>query len=316
MNKIKLVVIIGSLGIVMAACEKNVYFDVDTQENKLVVNAIVQPDSMLKAVVSLSVDPLAVGFDAARVNDATIKIYRNDIFAGNFDADIDGYYHIDPATLNAQPGDKLNMEVSAPNRETVTAETVIPTAVPIESVEITDTVYVKVSYYVSDSLGNYYTIDTLVPHYEIQLTFTDPPGEDHYSLAIDYQDAYSESYTCFSSSDPAFLVDGNYDFGGEDENGTVTLCNEAYFTDISFQGTKKTITVNLLELPTDFILDAKFIFRLRHLSSDYYDYLVSSSLQYDNNGNPFSEPVTVFSNIQNGFGVFAGLSVSFVEIDL
>ncbi len=308
--------IAGIAGIFLSACEKTVYFDIDTQENKLVVNALVQPDSNADATISLSVDPLAVGFESARVNDATISVFKNDLYAGEYGFISDGVYTADAGLLNVEPGDRVRLEVSAPGRTSVSAETSIPSAVPIDEVKIVDTIYVTVSYSAFDSLGNYYEIDTIVPHYQIQITFTDPAGEDHYSLKINYKDAFSETYTCFTTDDPAFIVDGSFGFGNDNEDGSVTLCDEAFFTDISFEGKQKTITLSLLELPTEFITDPKFTFRLSHLSSEYYDYMVSAKLQSDNSDNPFSEPVVVYSNVKNGFGIFAGLSCSFAEIDL
>ncbi len=304
-----------TIGLIISSCEKTVFFEVDTQENRLVVNSFIQPDTTVNLSVSLSTDPLAVGFDKVRVNNATVKIFRNNVFLGNFDYLNDGNYSFDPVLLNASPGNNFQIEVSAPGKETVSAETTIPSSVLIEKVIITDTVFVVVQYSSFDSLGNYYVIDTVVPHYELQVTFTDPAGEDFYSLKVNYVDAYSESYTCFTTDDPVFTV-GDYNFGTESQSGVITLCDEVIFTDITFEGQQKTITLSLLELPTEFILDPKFVFRLNHLSEDYYKYIASSTLQVSNGDNPFAEPVIVYSNINNGFGILAGLTSAFAEVEL
>ncbi len=301
--------------IIFSSCEKVVYFEVETQENKLVVNSFIQPDSSGIMTISLSVDPLAVGFENVRVETATVYIYKNETLIGNFAHLGDGNYFIDAATIDPQPGDDFKIEASAPGRETVTAETSIPSEVEIEEAKIIDTIFVQVSYSAIDSFGNVFVIDTLVPHYKLQITFTDPDGEDFYSLKINYKDAFSETYTCFSTDDPVFTLDGDYGFGGEND-GLVTLCDEVFFTDITFDGTTKTMTLSLLEIPTDFVLDPKFVLRLNHLSEAYYKYISTSSLQAGNQDNPFGEPVTVFSNINKGFGIFAGLNSSVAEIEL
>ncbi len=313
-NKLLNIAFIGIL--ILASCEKVVFFEVETKENKLVVNGFVQPDSAGNLTVSLSADPLAVGFEDERVETAAIYIYKNDVLAGNFVHLGDGNYFIDASTLSANAGDKLRIEASAPERESVSAETTIPSTVALEEVTIIDTIIVHVSYSAIDSLGNIYVLDTIVPHYKIQLKFTDPPGTDYYSLKINYKDAFSESFTCFTSDDPTFTLDGEFGVGSSNEDGTITLCDEIFFTDITFQGKQKTMTLSLLEIPTDFFVDPRFVFRLNHVSEDYYKYISSASLQASNGDNPFGEPVVVYSNIFKGFGIFAGLNSSIVELHL
>ena len=100
------------ISIAIISCEKVVYFDVDTLENKLVVNSFIQPDSAANLTVSLSTDPLAVGFENVRVDDAIIKIYKNENFLGNFNYLFDGNYSFDYAELNALPGDDFKIEVN------------------------------------------------------------------------------------------------------------------------------------------------------------------------------------------------------------
>ncbi len=304
------------LPFLFTACEKNVFFDVDTKENLLVVNSVIQPDSNATARITLSADPLAIDYEFNPVEDAVVHIFNNDVLAGDFIHDGDGNYSFDPAILNAQPGDKLRLEISAPGRTSVNATTTIPALVPIESVEITDTIFEAVSYSYIDSLGNYYTVDTVVPHYELQLKFNDLPGDDFYALEIRYEDAFSDVGACFTTDDPVFTIDGSYGFDPEDGDGKVTICGEVYFTDATFDNSEKLMTVSVLEISTEFILDPKFIFTLSHISKDYYSYNASIQLQYQHEGDPFSEPAPVYNNIVNGFGIFGGLSMSEVELEL
>jgi len=48
---------------------------------------------------------------------------------------------------------------------------------------------------------------------------------------------------------------------------------------------------------------------LRHVSADFYKFVVSQKTQKESDG-PFSEPVFIQGNVQDGFGIFAGYSVS------
>ena len=49
-------------------------------------------------------------------------------------------------------------------------------------------------------------------------------------------------------------------------------------------------------------------FILRNVSREYYLYKRSFALHEWVQGNPFAEPVPVFTNIENGFGIFAGFN--------
>jgi hypothetical protein len=52
------------------------------------------------------------------------------------------------------------------------------------------------------------------------------------------------------------------------------------------------------------------IVTLRTISEDFYNYKITGSLHDNSSGNPFAQPVNVYKNIENGFGIFAGYSES------
>jgi hypothetical protein len=47
---------------------------------------------------------------------------------------------------------------------------------------------------------------------------------------------------------------------------------------------------------------------LIHASKEYYLYHSKLTIAADNNGNPFAEPVIMYTNINGGYGVFAGFN--------
>jgi hypothetical protein len=47
---------------------------------------------------------------------------------------------------------------------------------------------------------------------------------------------------------------------------------------------------------------------VRSISEDLYDYLSTLNVQQNTSGNPFAQPANVYGNIENGFGIFAGLN--------
>ena len=52
----------------------------------------------------------------------------------------------------------------------------------------------------------------------------------------------------------------------------------------------------------------KIVGELRTVSENYYKHYTSLALQKESKDRPFAEPVSVFSNIENGLGIFAGYS--------
>jgi len=52
----------------------------------------------------------------------------------------------------------------------------------------------------------------------------------------------------------------------------------------------------------------KIVGELRTVSENYYQYHTSLARQLESKDRPFSEPVSVYTNIENGVGIFAGYS--------
>ncbi len=45
-----------------------------------------------------------------------------------------------------------------------------------------------------------------------------------------------------------------------------------------------------------------------HITEDYWRYLETAGASVDANGNPFANPVTIYSTVEGGYGVFTGLN--------
>lgn len=295
-------------GWVFTGCQQTVYFDIDTQENRLVVNGFIQPGTDADLRVTLSQDPLAIGFEDVVVEDAIITLYRNNDIAGTFEHTGSGVYILDAASILAAPGDVISLTAEAEGRTTVTTSTVIPTEVPISACYISDTILEPISYSAYDSLGNVIIIDTVVPYYEIKVSFEDPAGKDRYMFNVQYDDVFGSTSACFSSDEPSFALE-DYNVIGTDESAErITYCYEVIFSDITFDGELHTITILVYAIDTTFTTDPKYLISLKHVSEEYYQYYTTSRAQDVNGDNPFSTPVVVFSNIENGFGIFAGFT--------
>jgi len=78
--------------------------------------------------------------------------------------------------------------------------------------------------------------------------------------------------------------------------------------DEQFNGTKKVIT---LELDTFYDGSGYLFIDLLHISEEYYNYYYALVKQNENREeNIYAEPVQLYTNIENGLGIFAGASLS------
>jgi hypothetical protein len=155
-----------------------------------------------------------------------------------------------------------------------------------------------------------------IPYYKIEIEFTDPGGENYYSLEVKYEDAISSVPVCYTTDDPVYTIGNEFAFNSSNENIVYTICENSYFSDITFEKTSKTFTLYLILVDGIFFPDAKYIFTLKHVSKEYYKYYSTVTLQQSTEGDPFAQPVSIFSNIEGGFGIFARYNESSAGVEL
>ena len=106
------------------------------------------------------------------------------------------------------------------------------------------------------------------------------------------------------------------------QNGGSPWREQGLFNDLLFNGQNKTLE---LEIPNDSWSGSEdgydwsyqtltLRLYLHNITLSYYYYRTSLELFQNASGNPFAQPVQVFSNVENGFGVFAGSQISFFDL--
>lgn len=55
---------------------------------------------------------------------------------------------------------------------------------------------------------------------------------------------------------------------------------------------------------------------MKKVSEAYFLYKETYALQQSVDGDPFAEPVTVFNNIENGYGIFAGYRTTLYPLEV
>lgn len=301
-----------SLLVVLASCESVIDVDIPHEPPKLVVNTLINPDSVIQVRISQSQYILDES-NFKKVNNATVSIFEEGVLKEQLTkTQEDGVYI---SQFKPQIGKSYTLTAEAPNFTSIEATTFLDPKVPIEEIALDSTIEVNGSFCVDDSCITYYQV-----YYKVGLTLQDPGNEPNYYSTVAYVKRhyiyetqnpdgsyridtleYIEQLYLFSNDVSVALAEFDLDGGGY-------WGEEILFSDETFDG--QTYTFDF-EIESGFDSHNKaeeIIFVLKHLSEAQYEYQISKELQNWNDGNPFAEPVPVYNNIKNGFGIFAGYS--------
>ena len=269
-----------------ASCEKEVTFDFD-KPAKLCLNCILNPDSTITARLTLSGN-IENNSTFQPVDDATIVLYENGIELNTLTSAGDGYYYLNfyPKTQS-----KYKIAVLHPDYKNVTASTEVPQKPDVM-----------------------FTPDTLelIEHPElywlkINVVIHDLPGKNSYWL---YEKRTVHGVTGtgggFQNIKAPFIDDFNRLTDPESKFGFV-YNYYVRISDIGYDGEKMTV-----------ILEAATNGSINIVSSDeHYDKYIKSSVEVRLNSEydlPFKEPVQIYSNIENGYGIFGSCAITTIKL--
>ena len=279
-----LIVILISL----ISCEKEIPLKQDEVKPRIVINSAFTADSACFIQLSASGSVLENENELPNIDNATAELFdANQNLLGEFTHINGGYYYL-PSFLPTA-GQSYSLEVNAPEFETATSTTYIPEPIQIIQVDTT----------------------TAIPDNQIQfnITFKDNVNKkNYYGLSII---RHTEVYDSLSGIN--YILDNKYFYTNEVyvENGTNDFGSEKYdqiflFNDESFNGQ----TVNFEATHNLANENQIFTVILTNLSEDLYKYKSSYIEYWNTQDNFFAQPVQVYSNVENGFGIFAGYTES------
>lgn len=290
-NKCHSFFILLSLLVLSWGCEKIIEINVPESDRKIVVNGLLNPDGNVR--VNLTRSLTVVEKDSfIYLHNADVRLFRGNDLIGQMEPDTSGWYYL-PGFM-PRSGESYSLTAEYKGLTGIESQTTIPVPVPIQSV---DTVLL------TDSLKNRIL--------KLNVKFHDPAGiRNYYGFSVnltykvfDYINMkptnQKVSRLAFINQSDEFRQDESLDYGGK-----------IYFDDLLFEGQDKNMEVKLSDyafIESDTVwLDI----HLEQVERPYFLY-VSSSLAYlRSKGNPFSEPVQVYSNINGGFGIFSSFAFS------
>lgn len=276
--------------VLLTACDPEnfsqvVEVEIPEHEPRLVLNA--RFDSRAQGLDALVSNSLGI-LDTAQYSvfpEASVRLYIDGALFRDFQFEPEKalFFASLDEPLGNQPG-LYRLEASTPGLGSVYAEQRMPRLVEIESVKVEKEGAVS---------GEGEKAD------EIKIQFTDPAGEDnYYAVRVDFLtkisfqpgDTVEYVYPLFTSTLDQIVQQGReYDH---------------LFSGQSFDGNRYTLSL-YAEYGIDFDdPNARVKVYLFSLSREAYLYDLSLKQYSDTADNPFAEPVTVFSNIEGGYGIF------------
>lgn len=275
-----------------SACETIVDIDIPKEETRLVLNGFFNPDSTFSISLFESLHVLEDKEFEDRefkvVEGAIVSVFDdNGLKLADLTDEGSGRYS---SNLRPEVGKEYRIEVSKTGFGTVEASDMIPG----DSARVSAIQVVEVG-------------EEGSAEYEITFSVQDYTGEDFYEVSLLQRSVFKFEETTYEIVINHYMESEDEVFDDFNSIGTALL-----FRDVLFDAGVSKITVkaflnsyNSCDDNPECISDEYFLI-LRKVSASYYNYNRTLLLQQDLEGNPFAEPVSVYNNITNGFGIFAG----------
>jgi hypothetical protein len=268
----------------ISSCKKTLEIKLPDEQKKIVINSLFTENDTMIVNISKSLHILD-NLDVKYLSDAEVFIYEDNILLGQLTHSNNGDYYSSELIPNINK--QYRVEVFYPDLEMASASSIIPQKVPILSID-TATVY---------SNNQMWGSTEPYPVYELTINFKDPiEVTNYYILELKYLYEYeyegfynSNWYDLYYYSEDILLSDnvsGVFSdelINGKNYNLKVTVDKYNFYTDTTL------VQANLISI-----------------TEDYYLYKKTLDKHNEAKGNPFAEPVQVYNNIKNGYGIFSG----------
>lgn len=300
--------------LLLSGCTKFLDFEGDDAPPRLVVNGVMYPDSAFQVELSNSLGFVDIGQIRPLTNGRVAVHEPGGALIDSLVHQGDGIYRSDAM---AQQGVRYEVRAIAGAFAEVHATDIVPVAVPIVSWDtlqtsasdgFSDIENLNFTFTINDpgAESNYYVIEAFQKQRYFLSEIYDPVNGFIGYDTIFYDDPYL-SRLYINSSDQVIMSENDL-FVGE----VAVYGNELFFGDALFNGSTREFSVNV----EYFNPSGTVVMRLSSCSPDFFRY--RRTLQrYDwVEGDPFAEPVQVFTNMEGGgLGIWGGASFYDVEID-
>jgi len=274
-------IIVIAIIIFGTACQKPLEIDYPEQEPALVVNCLFSPDTIF--IVKITKTQTTSDSTSNQITDATCEMWENNQLLEKLENNNTNIYQ---STILPEIGKTYTIKVTHKDYKNVSATSCVPELPQIENLNITNW-YVAIDFFWEQQLS------------DCQLTIIDNKNStDYYKLNF-----HTESdCSFFRSNDIVLISEELFEYDP----------SFLYFSDKKINGQKYNLNFLIphgIEEPNS---DLEIITIAKSLSKEHYLYTKKMlKYSYENRVSELSEaiePVTMYSNIENGYGIFAGYS--------
>jgi hypothetical protein len=341
-----------AMAVLILSCEKTIEFKSDYIQPKIVVNCVLRAGTdkiIISVEKSRSVLDYKPFFEA--LPDARVTLYENGVLVSELEyiSVIDTFtehlkygvikkypyehgVYID-TSYTVKPGSTYRLEVLKAGYEPVFCETTVPYPVPVTEGEYNiekiplqygrTTYKVKLNLHIADPQNedNFYRIQAYKRrgiekaflknryNYGGGYGYYNPIDDPEGIVATDTIIQSAEHTNYIFSMDPVLTSNMNADILGTESD------IHEFFTDELMNGTYKLSfwMDTHRDIYTQFDEYLEVFTVINSLSRELYLYSRSRIQQSGSKGNPFAEPVPVYTNVAGGLGIFGSEAISFVR---
>ncbi len=282
----KNLLIIISAVLFLTSCEKEIEYKDFDFKNFLVLNSILQEDSLMWCSVSSSKSIIEEDKELDIVN-AKVLVYKDDNLIDELKHRNKGRYFTEN-NIKVEQGGKYKISVSVEGFKDVEANTEIP-----------EKPQFNINYFKKEK-----------NKYNVGITINDKKGHNYYRLKTYILKDGVRFYLKVKTTDPIFHDNKTY---VENENSlNNTKNNFQIFNDDLFDGENYELKFSL-EYGNWTFNNPTLNVELFAISKElylYYKTIEAYKEKGDNGDDPFSEPIKIFSNVKNGAGILGCSSLS------
>lgn len=291
---------------ILSSCEKKLDIDIPDGQKHIVLNGIINPDCLIQVSVSKSQNILD-NDDIQYLTDADVKLYKNDEFIENLIHSDSGLFK---STVFPEIGANYRINVDYDNLTSVYAHNTLKNPVDIFSVDTVIEVHTQ-------NGGGEDPYQEYEIHYKIKI---DDNGNtnDYYFLALSrispYYEYIGEEYIFMGYVEyPEYYDTNDPVLRGSNNEFTLDGMQGKVFSDELFNGTQHTIDISTNiyyevfkdKSEQEYLVNIKLL----TVTEEIYRYITSYNLNQQSKYDPFAQPVQIYTNIENGLGLFSGYTM-------
>ena len=308
------------------SCTEEISFTGEKIDPKIVIYSLLQPDSVITVSVAKSHAVFEERYVPKQITDAVVKLYRDGELIETLTwvepEPQPEYYPVTPYSKYVSQGVKpvygstYRIEVEIAGMKKASGEVMLPDIVPVVSLD---------------------TVEEMQPGgiilKEVKVRFRDPGGiNNFYRIAARTTEGiyYGDKTAPWSPEVPVTIFGSDRSYASDNDPvvnprkeeqdllGMEIQNTYHLFSDELISGKDYALTLEMNNrLPdTDYYEFSVFNFELQSITEDLYMYLRTSSAHMQTNDAFITEPVLVYTNIENGLGVVGALSSSRVTLKI